>query len=95
MSWFLIESDSVQPAWVEAESELGAMRIHASRYGDDQLLDIVDDRESITLNVELEGNEPPFRALEEREDGTIIIHEKRVNQAGSKGIYQMAYNPNL
>jgi len=95
MSWFLIESDSVQPAWVEADTELGAKRIHATRYGDEQRLSVVERRDAITLSVELEGNEPPFRALEEDEDGRVTITEKRVNQAGSKGLYKSVYDPNV
>lgn len=93
MTWYYIESDEIQPVWVEAETELGAMRIHATRYGDDQTLKIEDSREDLTLSVELEGSEPPFRSLQETEDGDILIHEKRVNQAGSKGIYQLVYSP--
>lgn len=93
MNWYLIESDSVQLAWVEAETELGAKRIHATRFGDDQTLDVTEERDSITLNVELEGDTQPFQALTEREDGTIELHEKLVNQAGSKGIYVSLYSP--
>lgn len=95
MSWFLVTSDSVQPAWVEADTELGAKRIHATRYGDEQELSIEDSRESLTLTVELEGNEPPFRALQEGDDSAIVITEKRVNQAGSKGLYKSVYDPNV
>lgn len=91
--WYLITSDKVQATWVEAESELGAKRVHATYYGDDQTLDIEDHRDAITLNVELEGNEQPFRALTERDDGAIEITEKRVNQAGSKGLYRALYDP--
>lgn len=93
MTWYLIQSNSVQLTWVEADTELGAKRIHATRYGDEQALTFRDERDEITLNVELEGNDPPFRALIERDDGSIEIHEKRVNQAGSKGIYVSVYVP--
>lgn len=93
MTQYLIESDSVQLAWVEAESPLGAKRIHATRYGDDQELSVLEARESITMEHELEGNEQPFRALTENESGSILIYEKQVNQGGSKGIYSFVYDP--
>jgi hypothetical protein len=93
MQYYLVESDTVQPAWVKAKSELGAKRIHATRYGDDQELTIAEQTDDITYSVELERKGPPFRAMEENEDGDIIIHEKRVNQAGSKGIYRLKYSP--
>lgn len=91
MTYYLIESDSTQLCWVEAESELGAKRIHATRFGDDQVLDIIDERDDITYSVELEGREQPFRAIEELSDGNLKMYEKRANQAGSKGIYQLVY----
>lgn len=93
MTWYLIESNKVQLTWVKAESELGAKRIHATRYGDDQHLVISDRQQSLDYEAELDTPDQPYRSLEEEDDGKIIIHEKRVNQAGSKGIYLRIYTP--
>lgn len=86
-NWYYVESDDHQPYYVKGESEVHVMRLVERHAGSGTGLNI-EQVDSFEYD-DLDTPEPPFRSLEEGDATTLLMHEKRVNQAGSKGIYQV------
>jgi hypothetical protein len=89
------DEDGVQPQYVIASSKrdvhVALKRMYrAPRYDFDWEEYEATDTESTDVVGAVRGPEPPFSVLESRRF-SIREHEKRVNQAGFKGVYMKTW----
>ena len=88
MTWFYVSHEQCQPYYVEADSPADAIDLMEQHRGLREGLNIEEYGEELDYDEALDTPQPPFRSIEDH-GGDILLHEKRVNQAGSKGVYRV------
>lgn len=86
--------DQYYPVYVIAPNEIGVHVVLGRMYGEEDGFDWEDNVVTRSHYTDIEdavrGDEPPYSSFEAK-PYQIVEHEKRVNQAGFKGVYQRTH----
>lgn len=90
MVWYEATHDEFRDFYVNGDTELHAKRlIERLRGKAGYELTVL---RNFDLQERVDSPEGPMQAIEETENNKIRMSERRVNQAGSKGVYTMVYD---